>query len=197
MNGSRLPSTDCTSRASTRFLRNLESRTTIATRPCAIIFFMPSRVKRTAGLSLLEVMITMVLLVLVVTSFATIYPSGFRLHRKSRMSNQAAQAARAVLSELKNLPLTREDGGLSLAYLAINGYSQSDPVLEGFPKTELPEGYRLAEEEGIKVALYDLASGTDPSVYASMSVTLIFDDPYREGREPIEMTLVAGKSWNR
>lgn len=158
---------------------------------------MPSRVKRTAGLSLLEVMITMVLLVLVVTSFATIYPSGFRLHRKSRMSNQAAQAARAVLSELKNLPLTREDGGLSLAYLAINGYSQSDPVLEGFPKTELPEGYRLAEEEGIKVALYDLASGTDPSVYASMSVTLIFDDPYREGREPIEMTLVAGKSWNR
>lgn len=139
----------------------------------------------------------MVLLVLVVTSFATIYPSGFRLHRKSRMSNQAAQAARAVLSELKNLPLTREDGGLSLAYLAINGYSQSDPVLEGFPKTELPEGYRLAEEEGIKVALYDLASGTDPSVYASMSVTLIFDDPYREGREPIEMTLVAGKSWNR
>ena len=158
---------------------------------------MPSRGKRTAGLSLLEVMITMVLLVLVVTSFATIYPSGFRLHRKSRMSNQAAQAARAVLSELKNLPLTREDGGLSLAYLAINGYSQSDPVLEGFPKTELPEGYRLAEEEGIKVALYDLASGTDPSVYASMSVTLIFDDPYREGREPIEMTLVAGKSWNR
>ena len=158
---------------------------------------MPSRVKRTAGSSLLEVMITMVLLVLVVTSFATIYPSGFRLHRKSRMSNQAAQAARAVLSELKNLPLTREDGGLSLAYLAINGYSQSDPVLEGFPKTELPEGYRLAEEEGIKVALYDLASGTDPSVYASMSVTLIFDDPYREGREPIEMTLVAGKSWNR
>lgn len=139
----------------------------------------------------------MVLLVLVITSFATIYPSGFRLHRKSRMSTQAAQAARAVLNELKNLPLTREDGGLSLAYLATNGYLASDPLLEDFPKTELPDGYRLAETEGIKVGLYDLASGTDPSVYASMSVTLVYEDPYRGRQEPIRMTLVAGKSWNR
>ena len=149
------------------------------------------------GLSLLEVMITMVLLVLVVTSFAIIYPSGFRLHRKSRMSTQAAQAARAVLSELKNLPLTREDGGLSLAYLATNGYSKDDPAVKDFPKTELPEGYRLDEKDGIKVVLYDLASGTDPSVYATMSVTLIYDDPYQRRNEPIKMTLVAGKSWNR
>ena len=139
----------------------------------------------------------MVLLVLVITSFATIYPSGFRLHRKSRMSTQAAQAARAVLNELKNLPLTREDGGLSLAYLATNGFQPGDPQLDGFPKTELPEGYRLAETDGVKVGLYDLASGTDPSVYASMSVTLVYDDPYRGRADPIKMTLVAGKSWNR
>jgi prepilin-type N-terminal cleavage/methylation domain-containing protein len=149
------------------------------------------------GLSLLEVMITMVLLVLVVTSFATIYPSGFRLHRKSRMATQAAQASRAVLNEMKNLPLTREDGGLSLAYLATNGFSVGDPTLDGFPKTELPAGFRIATDNGIKVTLYDLASGTDPSVYASMSVTLIYDDPYRGRDEPIRMTLVAGKSWNR
>lgn len=155
------------------------------------------RRKNRSGLSLLEVMITMVLLVLVVTSFATIYPSGFRLHRKSRMSTQAAQAARSVLSELKNLPLTREDGGLSLAYLATNGYTPGDSTLDGFPKSELPEGYRLDEKDGIKVALYDLVGGTDPSVYASMSVTLIYDDPYQRRNQPIRMTLVAGKSWNR
>lgn len=139
----------------------------------------------------------MVLLVLVVTSFATIYPSGFRLHRKSRMSTQAAQAARSVLSELKNLPLTREDGGLSLAYLATNGYSASDATLESFPRAQLPEGYRLDDREGVQVVLYDLASGTDPSVYASMSVTLIYDDPYQRRNQPVKMTLVAGKSWNR
>ena len=79
--------------------------------------------RKSRGLSLLEVMITMVLLVLVVTIFATVDPSGFRLHRKSRLSTQAAQAARSVLNELKALPLTREDGDLSLAYLAINDYS--------------------------------------------------------------------------
>jgi len=152
---------------------------------------------RRRGLSLLEVMITMVLLVLVITSFATIYPSGFRLHRKSRMSTQAAQAARGVLNEMKSLPITREDGGLSLAYLATNGYSSGDPTLEGFPKTDLPEGYSLATEDGVRVTLYDLASGTDPSVYASMSVTLVYNDPYRGRVEPVRMTLVAGKSWNR
>lgn len=149
------------------------------------------------GLSLLEVMITMVLLMLVITTFATIYPSGFRLHQKSRMSTKAAQAARALINELKSLPLTREDGGLSLAYLAINGYDPSDPIVEGFPRSEMPEGYTLDSTDGIKVTLYDLASGTDPSVYASMTVTLVYSDPYRGKAEPIKMTVVAGKSWNR
>lgn len=139
----------------------------------------------------------MVLLVVVLTSFATIYPSGFKLHQKSRMATQAAQSARSVLSELKNLPLTREDGGLSLAYLASNGYSVGDSTLEGFPKTELPPGFELDSQDGVKVVLYDLASGTDPSVYASMSITLIYKDPYRGRNEPVRMTVVAGKSWNR
>lgn len=139
----------------------------------------------------------MALLTIVITSFATIYPSGYRLHQKSKMSTQAAQAARAVLSELKSLPLTREDGGLSLAYLASNGFSAGDSVLDGFPRSELPDGYELDSARGIEVTLYDLASGTDPSVYASLGVTLIYRDPYRPGEEPIRMTLVAGKSWNR
>jgi hypothetical protein len=47
------------------------------------------------------------------------------------------------------------------------------------------------------VTLYDLAGGTDPSVYASIKVTLIYVDPYNSKNEPIRMTLVAGKSWNR
>jgi hypothetical protein len=146
---------------------------------------------------LLEILISMALLVLVITSFAVIYPSGFRLHRKSRMSTDAAQAARAVVNELKSLPLTDDAGGLSLAYLAANGYSEADAVVDGFPRSPLPPGYRLDQDKGIEVTLYDLAGGTDPSVYASMKVTLIYEDPYKGKAEPIRMTLVAGKSWNR
>lgn len=148
------------------------------------------------GLTLLEILISMALLVLVVTSFAVIYPSGFRLHRKSRMSTDAAQAARAVINELKGLPLTDESGGLSLAYLATNGFSASDATVNGFPRSALPPGYRLAEEKGIEVTLYDLAGGTDPSVYASMKVTLIYVDPYNSKGEPMRMTVAAGKRWN-
>lgn len=162
-----------------------------------MVFNRETRRPRPRGLSLLEILISMMLLVLVITSFAVIYPSGFRLHRKSRMSTDAAQAARAVLNELKGLPLTDESGGLSLAYLATNGYDGSDGVVDGFPRSQLPPGYRLADENGIEVTLYDLAAGTDPSVYASMKVTLIFEDPYKGKAEPLRMTLVAGKSWNR
>lgn len=139
----------------------------------------------------------MALIILVITSFAVIYPSGFRLHRKSRMSTDAAQAARAVINELKSLPLTDETGGLSLAYLATNGYTGGDAVTEGFPRSSLPEGYQLADDKGIEVTLYDLAGGTDPSVYASMKVTLIYVDPYNSKGEPIRMTMVAGKRWNQ
>lgn len=166
-----------------------------------LTFFRPTKSRRlgtnSRGLSLLEVMFTMVLLVLVITSFAVIYPSGFRLHRKSRMSTEAAQTARSVLNELKNLPLTSEAGELSLAYLATNGVVSSDPVLEGFPRTELPPGYKFADPDGIAVELFDLEGGTDPSVYATLRVTLVYDDPYRGRQEPLKMTLVAGKSWNR
>lgn len=146
---------------------------------------------------MLEVLLTMVLLVLVVTSFAVVYPSGFRLHRKNQMSTQAGQLARSVLSELKSLPLTREDGGLSLAYLALNGYSGEDSTMDDFPRTELTDNYRLADDEGIRVRLYDLQGGGDSSVYATMSVTIVYDDPYRNRETPVSLTLSGGKSWNR
>lgn len=139
----------------------------------------------------------MALLVLVLVSFAVIYPSGFRLHRKSRMSTDAAQAARSVLNELKSLPLTDEEGGLSLAYLAASGFATSDPLLSEFPRSPLPTGYRIDEDKGVEVTLYDLAGGSDPSVYASIKVTLVYEDPYRQKEGPIRMTLAAGKSWNR
>ncbi len=153
--------------------------------------------KNILGLTLIEIMVTLVLLVLVIMSFAVVYPSGYRLHQKSRMSTEAAQAARSILNELKSLPLTDEAGGMSLAYLASNGFVSSDPVSGGFPRTVLPDGYRLAAEKGISVTLYDLAGGTDPSVYASMAVTLVYQDTHQGDGQPIRMTLVAGKSWNR
>lgn len=149
------------------------------------------------GLTLLEIMVTMVLLVLVVTSFAVIYPSGFRLHRKSRLSTTAAQTARSVLNELKSLPLTSEDGGLSLAYLASNGYSAQDPLWDDFPRTKFPTGFRLDSSDGVSATLYDLAGGTDPSVYATLRVSILYDAPHGNRNEPIRLTLVAGKSWNR
>lgn len=152
---------------------------------------------RRRGLSLLEIMISMVLLVVVITSFAVVYPSGFRLHRKARMSSDAAQAARTILNELKSLPLTDDSGGLSLAYLATEGYKKTDPLVNGFPHVTLPDGYQLADEKGIEVILYDLASGTDPSVYASIKVTLLFTDRSNTKDEPQRMTLVAGKGWSR
>lgn len=148
------------------------------------------------GLSLLEIMMSMVLMVVVITSFAVVYPSGVRLHRMSRMSSGAAQATRSIISELKSLPLKNDLGGLSLGYIATNGFAATKSEFEDFPKTKLPEGYTLPDEDGVVVTLYDLDGGSanDSSVYASIKIKLIYKN---RSDEPIETIVIAGKGWSR
>ncbi|CAM9933194.1 unnamed protein product, partial [Phaeothamnion confervicola] len=56
------------------------------------------------GLSLLEVLFTIGLLTIVLVAFAAVYPSGFRLNRKSARATVAAETAAAVAAEIQGLP---------------------------------------------------------------------------------------------
>ena len=59
------------------------------------------------GLSLLEVLITLMLLSTTLIAFAAVYPAAFKLNRKTHRSVQAAELAGAVAEELRTLPFNR------------------------------------------------------------------------------------------
>lgn len=153
-----------------------------------------------SGLSLLEILIAMVLLTVVITTFAAIYPLGFQLHRKSAQATRAAQLATAIIEEVQSLPLTNEGGGLSLAFMAENPWTAGGSGYEDFPRTEIPDGFFLEDDTGIKVQTYDLVTGgapTDLAVYAQIQVTVAYRSERTRGNELIPITVTASKTWNR
>ncbi len=152
------------------------------------------------GVSLLEILITIILLTTVILTFAAIYPAGYRLNRKSAKATRAAQVANSIAEEIQNLPLTNDLGGLSLAFLENNAYTAGGGGFENFPRTEIPEGFVLEDVTGIQVTTYDLLTGgaaTDPVVFADIQVTVGFRDEQTRGDETINVTVSASKTWNR
>lgn len=140
------------------------------------------------------------LLTVVVLTFAAIYPSGYRLNRKSAKATVAAQTANAIAEEIQNLPLTNDAGGLSLAFMADNPYQAGTGPYANFPRTEIPPGFVLEDVTGVKVTTYDLVTGgapTDLAVFANVQVTIGFKEERTRGDELIRVTVTASKTWNR
>lgn len=65
---------------------------------------MTARQRRPRGATILELMISMVILTGVIVVFATVFPSGYRLNAANLRQNKAASLASAVLEEIKALP---------------------------------------------------------------------------------------------
>ena len=156
--------------------------------------------RRRRGLSLLELLMTMILLTIVLIVFAAVYPSGYRLNRKSAKATVAAQTATAIIDEIQNLPLTNESGGLSLTLLADVPWSAGGGDYANFPATEIPENFFLEDNTGILVTTYDLNTAgvpTDISVFANIQVTVAYSEPETRGDELTRVTVTASKTWNR
>lgn len=152
------------------------------------------RNRRRLGISLLELMITIVLLTTVLITFAAVYPSGYRLNRKSARHTVAAQTAQAVAEELQNLNVfSNTDLELSLAYMEENPWVEDspDPLYANFPKTPIPEGFTL---KTIDVQTYAV-SGDVPS-FANIEVTVSYRDQRTRGDEDINVTVTAAKTDN-
>lgn len=67
------------------------------------------------GYSILEILITIVLLTTVILAMATVFPSGYRLNQKNRNFTKAAEAANGIMEEINNLPFS--GAGVSLQSL--------------------------------------------------------------------------------
>lgn len=66
------------------------------------------------GLTLLEILFAMVLFVVVIASFAMVYPSGYHLNLRGYRENQSVELANAILQEVANKPFYSPPGTVSM-----------------------------------------------------------------------------------
>lgn len=57
------------------------------------------------GLSLIEILISIVMIMLIIMAFAMVFPSGMRLNATNLRANKATEIANGVIEEIKNMPL--------------------------------------------------------------------------------------------
>ncbi|MGV8123446.1 MAG: hypothetical protein AB2L14_27145 [Candidatus Xenobiia bacterium LiM19] len=75
--------------------------------------------KKLRGMTILEILIAMALLMMVIMATAMVYPSGYKLNETNRYANQATEIARGIVEELMMRPFTTP-GGASTGINAIS-----------------------------------------------------------------------------
>lgn len=150
------------------------------------------------GLSLLEVLITLMLLSTTLVAFAAVYPAAFKLNRKSQRSVQAAEIAGAVAEELRTLPFNRPgaggSGGLFLEDF-LTGWT-ADPRFARFPRTPVPPPFSLVSpsnpnNRGVIVI------GDSPFTFASITVTVYWQEPVHGQMTERSVSIITSKTGNR
>lgn len=151
------------------------------------------------GLSLLEVLITLMLLSTTLIAFAAVYPAAFKLNRKTHRSVQAAELAGAVAEELRTLPFNRpaalEPGGLYLEDFVRPGWTDNDNRFRNFPRTEIPEPYSLISEDGEQRGIRVI--GDSPFTYADILVTVFWTEPVNHQMIERSVTIHTSRTGNR
>lgn len=61
------------------------------------------------GLSLIEILISIVMIMLIIMTFAMVFPSGMRLNATNLRANRATEIANGVIEEIKNMPLCNQN----------------------------------------------------------------------------------------
>ena len=157
--------------------------------------------RRPPGLSLLELLFALSLLTVVLVAFAAVYPSGYRLNRKSARATVAAKTAAAVAAEFQSLPFfddrvvktppiptligldTRTDKTNLTQYLSQN------------LKTVVPPNFTL-RPEGIQILTPPIGGDPNSPLFAQIFVTIYWTDRNESGTEH-SVTIASAKTDNR
>jgi hypothetical protein len=156
-------------------------------------------VGRPGGLTLMEILITIVLVTTVLISFAMVYPFGYRLRQKAFRGTQAANVAAAVAEEVRNLPMTNAD--LDLADLASADNYWRPGKYPGFPATDMQGQYTI-EAGDIFVYLYTQPQPNnlgDKPTFANIQVTVTWYEtlPGAQELQKKKVTVMTAKTANR
>lgn len=158
--------------------------------------------KKSRGLSLLELLFAMSLMTVILVAFAAVYPSGYRLNRKSAKATLASKTAAAVAAEFLSLPFfdDRPPGSsppvFTLASLGDPGTGalQIQQYVFTSLKTPVPDGY-LIRPQGIQI--WASPASTDPSpLFARIQVTVYWPDSQQPNLEH-SVTIVTAKTDNQ
>lgn len=153
---------------------------------------------RRQGLSLLEILFAIGLLTVILVAFAAVYPSAYRLNRKSARATIAAKTSSAVGAEILALPFdppSFNSAQPNLTNLAADtlGTGAIQTFVNQQMRTSVPQGY-LIRPQGVRVTLY----GTQPgdTRFAQVQVTCYYNDANSTGLEK-SVTVMSGKAENR
>lgn len=122
-------------------------------------------------------MITIVLLTAVLITFAAVYPSGYKLNRKTARATQAAKAASAIAEEIQSVPFNSPGGtGVVLQNLEDNPWSAANSGTwhtnyQLFPDRHVEEPFFLEDDTSIVV---DVLQDTGEDVFANITVTVSY-----------------------
>jgi hypothetical protein len=151
---------------------------------------------------LLELLFAMSLMTVILISFAAVYPSGYRLNRKSAKGTVASKTAQAVAAELLSLPVfdDRPPGSpgtiFTLAAMgdAVTGQTQIQQYVSTSLKTQIPPGY-IVRPQGIVVWVSPASSDPTP-LFARIQVTIYWPDSQNVNIEH-SVSIVTAKTDNQ
>lgn len=149
------------------------------------------------ALSLLEILFTLGLLTVILVAFASVYPSAYRLNRKSARSTVGAKTSTAVANELLALPIqdTSFNGGNANLLALGSDRAALTAFVRNRLRTAIPPGYTV-RPEGVQVTLYGNDLTRSQSLMVQVQVTCYWTDSQSPGLEK-SVTVVAGKANNR
>jgi len=134
--------------------------------------------RRSHGISLLELLFTISLLTIVLVVFAAVYPSGYKLNRKSARANVAATTAAAVAAELQGLPFLNKDNRPNYPNLQdmVGNPTAINTFITTQMRTKIPDGFRLPKE-GIQVRVVPGPTGSQTlPLMGFIDVTIYWTD---------------------
>ncbi|MEW6281609.1 MAG: prepilin-type N-terminal cleavage/methylation domain-containing protein [Candidatus Eremiobacterota bacterium] len=164
---------------------------------------------RRRGLSLLELMITIVLLSTVLIAFAAVYPAGFKLNRKSQRATVAAQTAEAIAEEIRELPeFIPAGGGGPLnpdpnrpSLRLFHNFAQANQLPPAdMLKTPIPKPFFLPNGQGSPLGVRVYApdqSYFNGIPFAEIEVTLAWDESTNTGLQRRHVTVRTSATSNR
>ncbi len=158
------------------------------------------KVKYQKGLSLLELLVSILLLCTVMMTFAMVFPGGYRLNLKNRMESRALKIANGIMNKMMKIPVSDASGTKPSILNMVNwhrgyfaDYFEKDIPPEFFlPDGEVVNGNTL---KGIKVTLMDGADVKSVTL-VKIEVTVAWRETQRGNVVTKYVTLTGYRSLN-